>query len=93
MTVFWAHISTPGAIEPGECCTRPGPAGHRTGAHVLPTCPLTTDPGAHAAPGIERGAQAGIEPATGARVTQHIGSAKAVRNRSTPVHSSAGTSP
>ena len=29
----------------------------------------------------------------GARVTQHIGSAKAVRNRSTPVHSSAGTSP
>ena len=23
MTVFWAHISTPGAIEPGECCTRP----------------------------------------------------------------------
>ena len=44
-------------------------------------------------PGIERGAQAGIEPATGAWSTQQIGSAKAVRNISTPVHSSAGTSP
>ena len=42
---------------------------------------------------IERGAQTGIEPATGAWVTQHIGFAKAVRNMSTPVHSSAGTSP
>jgi len=49
--------------------------------------------GTHIDPGIERGAQAGIEPATGTWVTQHIGSAKAVRNMSTPVHPSAGTSP
>ena len=31
--------------------------------------------GTHILPGIERGAQAGIEPATGAWVTQRIGSA------------------
>ena len=37
--------------------------------------------------GTERGAQAGIEPATGARVTQQIGSAEAVRNMSTHLHS------
>jgi hypothetical protein len=43
-------------------------------------------PGVSTGPGINRGAQAGIEPATGARVTQHIGSAKAVRNMSTPRH-------
>ena len=42
---------------------------------------------------IERGAQAGIEPATGAWVTQQIGSAKAVRNMSTPVHHLMPTSP
>ncbi len=42
---------------------------------------------------IERGTQAGIEPATAARATQHIGSAKAVRNMSTPVHHLMPTSP
>jgi hypothetical protein len=55
--------------------------------------PLTMGSVTHNLPGIERGAQAGIEPATGAWVTQQIGSAKAVRNMSTPVHPSAGTSP
>ena len=44
-------------------------------------------------PGIERGAQAGIEPATGGRVTQQIGSAKALRNMSTQCASRMRTSP
>lgn len=44
-------------------------------------------------PGIERGAQAGIEPATGAWVTQQIGSAKARRNMSTQLHPRMPTSP
>jgi hypothetical protein len=39
------------------------------------------------------GAQAGIEPATGAWVTQQIGSAKAVRNMSTHLHHWMRTSP
>ena len=92
MTVFRAHISTPAAIEPGECCTRPvrrGTVWGRTSSSAA-THDGSTEPRCS---GIDRGAQADIEPATGARVTQHIGSAKAVRNRSTPVHSSAGTSP
>jgi hypothetical protein len=42
-------------------------------------------------PGIERGAQAGIEPATGASVTEHIGSARAVRIMSTHLHSECAT--
>ena len=37
--------------------------------------------------GIERGAQAGIEPATAARVTQQIGSAGAGQVTSTQLHS------
>ncbi len=44
-------------------------------------------------PGIERGAQAGIEPAAGAWMTQQIGSAKALRNMSTQLHPLMPTSP
>ena len=72
----------------------PGPVRRGTvrGRTSAPAAPHDGS-GTHILPGIERGAQAGIEPATGAWVTQQIGSAKAVRNMSTPVHSSAGTSP
>jgi len=48
---------------------------------------LTLGSGTHILPGIERGAQAGIESASGAWVTQQIGCAKAVRNMSTQLHS------
>jgi hypothetical protein len=45
------------------------------------------DPRSHVAPGIERCAQAGIEPATGAWVTQQIGLARAGQIMSTQLHS------
>ena len=93
MTVFRAHISVSPGIEPVEMLYL-GPVRRAAYGGTRPAVwPLMMVPGVRTGPRIERGAQAGIEPAVAAWVTQHIGSAKAVRNRSTPVHSSAGTSP
>jgi len=52
----------------------PGRRGTVRGARPLLRL-LTMGSGTHILPGSERGAQAGIEPATGAWVTQQIGSA------------------
>lgn len=60
------------------------PCPHRAGARLSLTAstgtvrgrrPSRVDQGAHTVPGIVRGAQAGVEPATGAWVTTQVGSA------------------